>query len=711
MNNGQISTASIAAAVPFIAQDAPAATVAAKNGTPQKGGDFAGVLNGAQLSVEKNTSSESDQTAQPQAEIGKNADALDVALQLALAAYLQTGMVVDSKQVPLPADVEQNATMVTEQLAALTDPAVKPVELLPVDGLQNVAITTEQVVAQKQQLPEATPASTVSLVAPVVSPVIELPVDMLQNVVMATEPVIALKQQQPEATSMPTVSPVAQLPVDTLQNIAMPTEVVIAQNQQQPEAAPAQVVSPVAELPVDRLQNVPMATEAVITLKQQQPEATPAPTVSPVAPVVSPVAELPVDRLPNVSMATEAVIVQKQQQPEATPAPTVSPVVPVVSHVALTPVNRLQNVATATEPVLAQKQQQPEATPAPIVSPVALLAADRLRNIVMPTEPVSAQKQHQPETVRTTVGDAPQAKTELVAAVPALVVSAKAESIATSPAPSLEPDAETKLSQPAPITARVAAAQVSAAETLTIRQRLGSNPQTEKVVDLGSAKEAESMPNVKPFGGSLMVASESSSSSDNSQGQSDVAGDNPDTAQNLSGQPMAEQHKASAAPAKLSPTEPLRQDIAEQVVPQLKERLDQHDIKAGKQQITLTLSPDSLGEIKMNLNLQGQKLSIEIVTEHRSVREAIMQNVDALKDTLARQNITMESFDVTTGGKGSGNQGQNQNAWRELMQQQQQQQQQNWTSSRSYTVAQAVPLSEAAIQQRRLGESMLDIHY
>jgi flagellar hook-length control protein FliK len=208
-----------------------------------------------------------------------------------------------------------------------------------------------------------------------------------------------------------------------------------------------------------------------------------------------------------------------------------------------------------------------------------------------------------------------------------------------------------------------------------------------------------------------MVASESSNSSDNSQGQPDVAGDNPDTAQNLSGQPMAEQHKASAVPAKLAPTEPLRQDIAEQVVPQLKERLDQHDIKAGKQQITLTLSPDSLGEIKMNLNLQGQKLSIEIVTEHRSVREAIMQHVDALKETLARQNITMESFDVTTGGKGSGNQGQNQNAWRELMQQQQQQQQQYWTSSRGYTVAQAVPLSEAAIQQRRPGESMLDIHY
>jgi flagellar hook-length control protein FliK len=148
---------------------------------------------------------------------------------------------------------------------------------------------------------------------------------------------------------------------------------------------------------------------------------------------------------------------------------------------------------------------------------------------------------------------------------------------------------------------------------------------------------------------------------------------------------------------------------AEQVVTQTKERLAQHEIKPGNQQITLTLSPDSLGELKMNLNLQGQKLSVEIVTENRMVRDAIVQHTDALKESLARQNITMESFDVTTGGKGSAGHGQNQNAWRELVKQQQQQQ--FWGSPRGYATAQVdVPAGHAAYLQQQ-GRSMLDIHY
>ncbi|MBC7964090.1 MAG: flagellar hook-length control protein FliK, partial [Steroidobacteraceae bacterium] len=125
-----------------------------------------------------------------------------------------------------------------------------------------------------------------------------------------------------------------------------------------------------------------------------------------------------------------------------------------------------------------------------------------------------------------------------------------------------------------------------------------------------------------------------------------------------------------------------RQDLPEQVAHQIRERLSQHEVKPGNQQITLTLSPENLGELKMNLNLQGQRLSVEIVTENRAVRDAILQHSDSLKESLARQNISVESFDVTTGGKGSGNQGQNQNAWRELAKQQQ-----NWATPHGYNTA------------------------
>jgi len=163
-----------------------------------------------------------------------------------------------------------------------------------------------------------------------------------------------------------------------------------------------------------------------------------------------------------------------------------------------------------------------------------------------------------------------------------------------------------------------------------------------------------------------------------------------------------------ATSAKIT-AEPAQQELPAQIARQVWDRLTQHELKPGAQQISLALSPENLGEVKMNLSLQGQRLTVEIVTDNRVARDAIMQHVDTLKETLARQNITMESFDVTTGGKGSGTPGQNQNAWQELAKKQQQQQ--LWTSTRGYATAQADLPSDAAAYQSNKGRSMLDIHY
>ncbi len=198
--------------------------------------------------------------------------------------------------------------------------------------------------------------------------------------------------------------------------------------------------------------------------------------------------------------------------------------------------------------------------------------------------------------------------------------------------------------------------------------------------------------------------------SDGNQGQSDLASNNQMFDQQIRAHAGSGQQNISSPSAKPVFPELARQDIPEQqIMQQMKERLVQHDVKPGNQQITLTLSPDSLGELKMNLNLQGQKLSVEIITENRAVRDVIVQHTDALKESLARQNITMESFDVTTGGKGSGNTGQNQHAWRELAKQQQQQQ--FLTSARGYLTAQADLPSGHAVYRKQHGQSMLDIHY
>ena len=206
-----------------------------------------------------------------------------------------------------------------------------------------------------------------------------------------------------------------------------------------------------------------------------------------------------------------------------------------------------------------------------------------------------------------------------------------------------------------------------------------------------------------------MPGSETSDGSDSYQELPGGASDNQMLEQQISGQLKADHQRVAALSSKAVSAEPTRQDLPEQVMLQVKERLVQHDVKPGNQQITLTLSPDSLGELKINLNLQGQKLSVEIVTENRTARDAIVQHTDALKESLARQNITMESFDVTTGGKGSGSQGQNQNAWRELVKQQQQQ---FWTPPRGYNNTTQADLHSAQTEyQRQKGHSLLDIHY
>jgi len=95
--------------------------------------------------------------------------------------------------------------------------------------------------------------------------------------------------------------------------------------------------------------------------------------------------------------------------------------------------------------------------------------------------------------------------------------------------------------------------------------------------------------------------------------------------------------------------ENLRSALPEQVSRQVTERLSTHDFRQGKESLSLTLTPEHLGKIQMNFQMDQQNLRVEIVAENRVAREAIMQHVDSLKESLARQNVTVEKFEVSTG--------------------------------------------------------------
>ena len=106
--------------------------------------------------------------------------------------------------------------------------------------------------------------------------------------------------------------------------------------------------------------------------------------------------------------------------------------------------------------------------------------------------------------------------------------------------------------------------------------------------------------------------------------------------------------------------------IARQVV----DRLASHEIKQGSDQISIKLSPENLGNLQLNMRMDDNRLKLDIVAENRGVRDALLQQADELKETLARQNIKVDSFNVTTS---NGNQSQQQSSdWRQMTQEQRQ---------------------------------------
>lgn len=95
-------------------------------------------------------------------------------------------------------------------------------------------------------------------------------------------------------------------------------------------------------------------------------------------------------------------------------------------------------------------------------------------------------------------------------------------------------------------------------------------------------------------------------------------------------------------------TEGTKTALSESILAQVKDGMATHDAK-GRNQITISLKPAELGELKINVSMVDQRLKVEIVAENRMVKDVLMGNLDSLKETLLKQNLTMDKFDVQTG--------------------------------------------------------------
>ena len=80
--------------------------------------------------------------------------------------------------------------------------------------------------------------------------------------------------------------------------------------------------------------------------------------------------------------------------------------------------------------------------------------------------------------------------------------------------------------------------------------------------------------------------------------------------------------------------------------------------------VRLRLSPPELGAVKVEVNVRNGVMNAHLETETSAARSLLLDNLPALRDRLAQQQIKVERFDVDLAGQSSGGtpQGANQQA-------------------------------------------------
>lgn len=109
------------------------------------------------------------------------------------------------------------------------------------------------------------------------------------------------------------------------------------------------------------------------------------------------------------------------------------------------------------------------------------------------------------------------------------------------------------------------------------------------------------------------------------------------------------------ATAALQPPEPkaapARTALHDSILTQIKDGTLVHDGK-GKGEMSIRLNPGELGELKIQVRMEDNRLRVEVQADNKMVKDLLMSNLDSLKESLAGKNFTMEGFDVSTGGGG-----------------------------------------------------------
>ncbi len=92
--------------------------------------------------------------------------------------------------------------------------------------------------------------------------------------------------------------------------------------------------------------------------------------------------------------------------------------------------------------------------------------------------------------------------------------------------------------------------------------------------------------------------------------------------------------------------------IEESVMLQVTQRLNTA-VRNGMHEIRLVLRPDSLGDVRMTIQMEGDVVMARINVENQQVKQIIESNLQSLKNALEEQNLQAGAFDVNV-NQGSG---------------------------------------------------------
>lgn len=95
-------------------------------------------------------------------------------------------------------------------------------------------------------------------------------------------------------------------------------------------------------------------------------------------------------------------------------------------------------------------------------------------------------------------------------------------------------------------------------------------------------------------------------------------------------------------------TKALMKTTEENVMSQLTDKV-QHMVRSGETEIKIQLKPESLGDVKLAIRMEGDVVAARIQVENQQVKQIVEGNLQSLKDALSEQNLQVGSFEVNVG--------------------------------------------------------------